>query len=61
MVQDSTSLEGLVLGYFHQVGALVEPPAYGAYEVLLPMKRQRAGESPHTRRLSLTRPTSRLA
>jgi hypothetical protein len=36
MVQDSTSLEGLVLGYFRQVGALVEPPAYGAYEVLLP-------------------------
>ena len=36
MPQDSTSLEGLVLGYFRQVGALVEPPAYGAYEVLLP-------------------------
>jgi len=36
MAQDSTSLEGLVLGYFRQVGALVEPPAYGAYEVLLP-------------------------
>ena len=36
MVQDSTSLEQLVLGYFRQVGALVEPPAYGAYEVLLP-------------------------
>jgi hypothetical protein len=36
MAQDSTSLEGLVLGYFRQVGALVEPPAYGVYEVLLP-------------------------
>lgn len=36
MVQDSTSLEQLVLGYFRQVGALVEPPAYGVHEVLLP-------------------------
>ncbi len=26
------------MGYFRQVGALVEPPAYGAYEVLLPDK-----------------------
>ena len=32
----NTSLSELVLGYFRQVGALVEPPAYGAYEVLLP-------------------------
>jgi len=36
VAQDSTSLEGLVLGYYRQIGALVEPPAYGAYEVLLP-------------------------
>ncbi len=48
MVQDSTSLEGLVLGYFRQVGALVEPPAYGAYEVLLPDEAAaRWGISPH--------------
>jgi len=30
------SLEELVLGYCRQVDGLVEPPAYGAYEVLLP-------------------------
>jgi hypothetical protein len=48
MVQDSTSLEQLVLGYFRQVGALVEPPAYGAYEVLLPDEAAaRWGISPH--------------
>ena len=48
MTQDSTSLEGLVLGYFRQVGALVEPPAYGAYEVLLPDEAAaRWGISPH--------------
>ena len=48
MAQDSTSLEGLVLGYFRQVGALVEPPAYGAYEVLLPDEAAaRWGISPH--------------
>ncbi|MBI3161652.1 MAG: hypothetical protein HYZ23_04045 [Chloroflexi bacterium] len=48
MAQDSTSLEGLVLGYFRQVGALVEPPAYGAYEILLPDEAAaRWGISPH--------------
>lgn len=48
MTQDSTSLEQLVLGYFRQVGALVEPPAYGAYEVLLPDEAAaRWGISPH--------------
>ncbi len=48
MTQDSTSLEGLVLGYFRQVGALVDPPAYGAYEVLLPDEAAaRWGISPH--------------
>jgi hypothetical protein len=36
MTQDSTSLEQLVLGYFLQLGGVVEPPAYGAYEALLP-------------------------
>lgn len=36
MPQDSTSLEQLVLGYFLQLGGVVEPPAYGAYEALLP-------------------------
>jgi hypothetical protein len=30
------SLEDLILGYCRQVDGLVEPPAYGAYEVLLP-------------------------
>jgi hypothetical protein len=35
MTQD-TSLSQLVLGYCRQVGALVEPPAYGVYETLLP-------------------------
>jgi len=30
------SLEELVLGYCRQVDGLVEPPAYGAFEVLLP-------------------------
>jgi len=48
MAQDSSSLEQLVLGYFRQVGALVEPPAYGAYEVLLPDEAAaRWGISPH--------------
>lgn len=48
MVQDSTSLEGLVLGYFRQVGALVEPPAYDVHEVLLPDEAAaRWGISPH--------------
>jgi hypothetical protein len=48
MTQDSTSLEQLVLGYFRQVGALVEPPAYGAYEVLLPDEAaERWGVHPH--------------
>jgi hypothetical protein len=35
MSQD-TSLSELVLGYCRQVGALVEPPAYGVSETLLP-------------------------
>jgi len=47
MHQD-TPLSELVLGYFRQVGALVEPPAYGAYEVLLPDEAAaRWGISPH--------------
>jgi hypothetical protein len=33
---EETALRQLVLGYCRQVGALVEPPAYGVYEVLLP-------------------------
>lgn len=33
---EETALRELVLGYCRQVGALVEPPAYGIYEVLLP-------------------------
>jgi hypothetical protein len=36
MTQDTTSLEQLVLGYIRQLGGVVEPPAYGAYETLLP-------------------------
>jgi hypothetical protein len=48
MTQDATSLEQLVLGYFRQIGALVEPPAYGAYEALLPDDAAaRWGISPH--------------
>ena len=35
MTQD-TSITELVLGYCRQVGGLVEPPAYGIYEILLP-------------------------
>ena len=35
MSQD-TSLQNLILGYCQQVGGLVEPPAYGIHEVLLP-------------------------
>jgi len=50
MAQDSTSLEQLVLGYCRQVGALVEPPAYGVYEILLPdQTAARWGISPHQR------------
>jgi len=33
---EKISLEELVLGYCRQAGGLVEPPAYGVYEVLLP-------------------------
>ncbi|MDI6768069.1 MAG: hypothetical protein QMD04_00155 [Anaerolineales bacterium] len=33
---ENISLEELVLGYCRQVGGLVEPPAYGIYETLLP-------------------------
>jgi hypothetical protein len=47
MPQDS-SLSELVLGYFRQVGALIEPPAYGIYEILLPDEvAARWGISPH--------------
>ncbi len=35
-MSDDTSLQELVLGYCRQVDGLVEPPAYGIYEVLLP-------------------------
>ena len=35
-MSENISLEDLVLGYCRQVGGLVEPPAYGVYEVLLP-------------------------
>jgi hypothetical protein len=33
---ESISLEDLVLGYCQELDGLVEPPAYGAFEVLLP-------------------------
>jgi hypothetical protein len=33
---EDTSLRDFILGYCQQVGGLVEPPAYGVYEVLLP-------------------------
>src|SRR3990172_497528 len=35
-MSQNISLEELVLAYCRQVDGLVEPPAYGAYEVLLP-------------------------
>lgn len=35
-MSEDTSLQELILGYCRQVGALVEPPAYGIYEILLP-------------------------
>ena len=44
------SLEEMVLGYCHQVDGLVEPPAYGAFEVLLPDEvAARWSISPHQR------------
>ena len=33
---DDTFLQDLILGYCRQVGGLVEPPAYGIHETLLP-------------------------
>jgi hypothetical protein len=49
MTQD-TSLSELVLGYCRQVGALVEPPAYGVTETLLPDEvAARWGVTPHQR------------
>lgn len=33
---EDTSLRDFILGYCQQVGGLVEPPAYGVYDVLLP-------------------------
>lgn len=49
MSQD-TSLQDLVLDYCRQVGGLVEPPAYGTYEVLLPDEvAARWGIEPHQR------------
>ena len=33
---EDTFLQDLILGYCRQVGGLVEPPAYGIYETLLP-------------------------
>lgn len=49
MTQD-TSLSELALGYCRQVGALVEPPAYGIYEILLPDEiAARWGVAPHQR------------
>lgn len=33
---EDTSLRDFILGYCQQVGGLVEPPAYGVYEVMLP-------------------------
>jgi hypothetical protein len=35
-VTETTALQDLILGYCRQVGGLVEPPAYGVHEVLLP-------------------------
>jgi hypothetical protein len=35
-MSENISLEELVLGYCRQAGGIVEPPAYGVYEILLP-------------------------
>lgn len=35
-MSEDTSLRDFILGYCQQVGGLIEPPAYGIYEVLLP-------------------------
>jgi hypothetical protein len=49
-VPDNVSLEELVLGYCQQLGGLVDPPAYGVYEVLLPDDAAaRWGLAPHQR------------
>jgi hypothetical protein len=49
-MSQNISLEELVLGYCRQVDALVEHPAYGAYEVLLPDEvAARWGVAPHLR------------
>ncbi len=45
---EDISLEDLVLGYCLQAGGLVEPPAYGIYEVLLPDEvAERINIAPH--------------
>jgi hypothetical protein len=47
---ESVSLEELVLGYCQELDGLVEPPAYGTYEVLLPDEAAtRWGMKPHLR------------
>ena len=47
---ESVSLEDLVLGYCQEFDGLVEPPAYGSYEVLLPDEvADRLGTESHQR------------
>jgi hypothetical protein len=49
-MSQETSLRDLILGYYKQVGGLVEPPAYGIYEILLPDEvAARWGVSAHQR------------
>ena len=47
---EETSLDELVLSYCRHVGGLIEPPAYGIYETLLPDEvAARWGVAPHQR------------
>ncbi len=47
-----SELAGFVLSAFRQVGGIVEPPAYGIYEVLLPEEVARRWNVPAYRRLT---------
>jgi hypothetical protein len=49
-MNEEISLQELILGYCRQVGGLVDPPAYGIHEVLLPDEAaSRLGIDPHQR------------
>src|SRR5574338_844980 len=54
MMAESVSLEDLVLGYCQALNGLVEPPAYDAYEVLLPYEAAARWEVKSHQRLAFT-------